>query len=114
MLEQAIRTLISDEVRRVLDDLLPQLLRASAPPLPTTPAADRHLTFAQAAALAGVSVATINRWIRSGQLKQYGTGRLARVSHAELLRFREMQVRPASGDSAIEKKAQELLRGGPA
>jgi len=45
---------------------------------------DEFMTVAQAAAFAGVSRATVRKWIKAGRLARYGDDRIVRLKKSDL------------------------------
>lgn len=75
-IDLAIRSLLRDVVREVVrEELTPMSTRAADP---------EFLTYAQAAALVGVSAKTVKQWGYSGRLTTYGHGRIKRVKSEEV------------------------------
>ncbi|MBZ4371507.1 helix-turn-helix domain-containing protein [Corallococcus sp. AS-1-6] len=82
-----------------------------------TPAASRPelLTQADAAALLGVSVSTIRNWLRDRKLTKYGSGKVVRVSRAELLALKASSAEPDAKAPAADADAwaaARMRRGG--
>jgi hypothetical protein len=97
----SVLVLSEEDLRRILREEF----RALRSELPRS-VEDRRVTFAEAAAAAGVSPATIRAWEAAGKIKRYGEGRSARFSLAEVL-----AVVPSSRATVVdpETKADEIL-----
>jgi excisionase family DNA binding protein len=93
VLEQALRDVVSGEVRRVLRAELTALAAPRDEP--------RYLPVAVAAARIGVAPATIRVWINQGKIKRYHAGRVFRV------RWSELQTLLRSGPKKTERTPEE-------
>jgi hypothetical protein len=89
----AIRQAIREELRAVLADL------------PHAPE-DRRVAATEAAAAAGVSLATLKQWAADGKVRRYGEGRTQRFSLAEV---RALAPQP-SADVTPGQRAEEIFR----
>jgi len=83
-LEETVRTLIREEVQRVLREELPGLL---ADLRPDSHAGDEYLSVQKAAAVAEVHADTIRGWIKSGRLPEHRAGRELRILRGDLQRL---------------------------
>jgi hypothetical protein len=89
----AIRQAIREELRAVLADL-------------PRPSEDRRVTGTEAAAAAGVSLATLRQWAADGKVRRYGEGRNQRFALSEVL-----AVAPQpSADMSPGQRAEEIFR----
>jgi hypothetical protein len=101
--DDCLRQLIEEAVRRVIRAEVPAILEARV----ATPTADL-LTIRQAAAHAAVSVNTLRRWITTCGLPTVGRDRTVRVRSADLDRFlREDRPRAALDP---EQHAADILK----
>lgn len=66
-------------IRAMLKDVVREVMREEGLASKPSQVANEFLTYAEAAELAHVSVATIKRWVRLGRLKALGEGRVRRV-----------------------------------
>jgi len=96
MIDDALRTMIEDAVRRVLREELAR-----------EPDRDRYLTVKQAADHAAVSADTIRTWLAAGRLTRYRAGRCVRVKLSELERALQ-----GEDEASPEAEALHLLHGG--
>ena len=92
-IEDVLRELLREVVRDELKPLVESLEGIATPrPLPSSAP---YLSTEEAAALVGVRVETIRRWISSGQLPGHRAGRLTRVRRDQLEDF--LTKKPAHG-----------------
>jgi hypothetical protein len=100
--EEALRTLIADEVRRAIrEDGGTRIVDGSA--------RDEYLPVAGAARIAPVAPATIRTWIGAGRLGRYHASRELRVRRAELERL--LRTVPATAnDTTPEQGADRFLQ----
>lgn len=105
-LELALKNLLRDAVR--------EAVREELGATPRGPSAE-FLTYGEAARHVHVSVATIKRWVRTGRLPAFGTGRVKRVKAFEVeqcLRGQPAPRRPkATGDERVVS-ILDSLKGG--
>ena len=103
----SIETAIKDALREVLKEHLNQLKGTVAPAArrPT----DELWPVRKAAAVAGVSPWTVRAWIREGQLRSYGRGRLIRLRRSEVLDFIDGLARVRHEKVDTEQLAREIL-----
>lgn len=69
------------------------------------PANDLYLSTAVAAAFAGVSVYTIRRWVRSGELTRHGAGPRVLVHREELRKLLACEITPIDALLSPEERA---------
>lgn len=91
--ENALRSLIRDEVRAVVREELAKLDLGR-------PVTQEFLSLETAATLTETSVSTIRGWLREGRLRTYHAGRLVRVRRDELEALLSGAGGGASNDSA--------------
>ncbi len=103
-LEQALRSLVREEVRQVVRDELGMLASSQATPRNV---AESYLSVAKAAHVADVAPGTIRAWIRAGRLESRRAGRVLRVGRAELERFMKGELSAASR-AKVTRRADEL------
>lgn len=104
MLTASFEDLLRQIVREELEKVVERLLAAR----PAT-GGDDFLTKTQAAALAAVSPATIDKWKAAG-LKVQGEGRNLRIARADLLAF---IARPRTSENdSVKSKAIALFEKG--
>jgi excisionase family DNA binding protein len=98
--EVALRTLIADEVRRVIRD---ELANAK------TQDPGDYVSVSEAARIASVATDTVRDWISRGKLGRYNAGRVLRVRRTEL---DELLAQPAATRVALtpEDEARAYLR----
>jgi excisionase family DNA binding protein len=107
MVEEAIKTVVSDVVRQVLREELQALQ-------PPPPAEQTLLNLRKASELVGVSVSKLKQWVRSGALTRYGAGRIVRISKAELLaHLAPKPVKHVDKEALNQWAAQHLARRTP-
>jgi excisionase family DNA binding protein len=95
--EDRLRSLVGEEVRRVL--------REEMRPSPTE--AGEYLPVAGAASVAAVTPDTIRVWIGQGRLGRYSAGRELRVKRSELEAF--LRAGTTRTKSSPEEEAQRFL-----
>src|SRR5690349_17081691 len=103
MVEDAIKTVVSEVVRQVLREEL-QALRQ--PP----PAEQNLLSLRKASELFGISASTLKAWLRSGELTRFGKGRIVRISKAQLLEQLEPKPAKRLDSHAMEQLAAKHLQ----
>lgn len=96
-------SLTEADLRRILREELRSLMSAES-----SKSDDRRITYAEAAAAAGVSAATIRSWVAAGKLRAYGQGRGVRFSLSEV---RAVRPEPATAGASAEDWAEQHLRG---
>lgn len=117
-LDNEVRRIVAEEVRRVLVPTLAEIKqvgavlasRAGGPDEVATPLL---LEVGVAAKLMRVRPATIRRWMAKGRLTPYGTARARRVSQRELLAMRpagHATETSGSGDQQIAVRTKEILQ----
>jgi excisionase family DNA binding protein len=105
-LEEVVRFIIRDEVRRaVREEVRAALAEARGAVQPDT----EFLTVKDAASLAQVSTATVRAWVQRGHLPCHRTGRLWRIRKDQLLSFLERGPSPANAALSLEERATRLL-----
>jgi len=89
MFEDAIRTIVREELRPIREALA--TLKA--------PAAEAELmTAAEAAELARCTPETIRAWVRAGKLKRYGANGRLRVRRDEVLKLLQSETKRMTED----------------
>ena len=88
-INQGIRELVSEVVRDELRKLV------AGPP-------DEYLSTTSAAKIAGVTMGTVRRWIKSGRLIEHHAGRVLRVSRADLEKL--MRSTPTRVDNSTPEQ----------
>ena len=101
MIEQALRSMIREEVRAAVDDAL----RTSVPASPT-----ECFTVKEAAAVAKVTEKTIRNWLAAKELTTFHAGRQLRVDRRELASFMATGPKPTTGQMTPEQLAIQHLR----
>lgn len=91
--ENALRSLIRDEVRAVVREELAKLELGR-------PVAQEFLSPETAATLTETSASTIRSWLREGRLRTYHAGRLVRVRRDELEALLSSAGSSAGNDTA--------------
>lgn len=87
-LDETLRTIVREEIRAALREVGG-----------VQPAATELLTITQAAEVANVHRATVQRWLKAGQLQRRGSGRLTRVARSdvmEVLARGQVEAKPAT------------------
>lgn len=104
-IEETIRLVVREEVRSAMRELLAEARAAPA----GNP--DEKLTKAEAAALAGASLSTVQRWISSGELPVEKKNRHIRVRRGDLeaLLTRSHQIVKGS-EADADELADRLIR----
>ena len=101
-LDEVLRTLVRDEVRRVL--------REEALPREREPDhADEFMTVKGAAAMARVSIGTVRSWISKGLIRVYGEGRVLRVRRDEFVAAIQHGHEPHAAPVSPQDAAAALL-----
>jgi excisionase family DNA binding protein len=88
---------LEDMVRRIVRD---ELAKQS----PANDEASGFLSVAEAAAFARVSVYTIRRWVKQGQLKRHDAGSRILVKHDELQRLLESDAPSDSIEDRVKRR----------
>jgi excisionase family DNA binding protein len=101
MIEQALRSMIREEVRAAVD----AALQSSAPTVGT-----ERLTVREAATVAKVSEKTIRNWLAAKQMTTLHAGRQLRVDRGELDRFMATGPKAANGELTPEQLATQRLK----
>jgi hypothetical protein len=101
MFEDAIRTIVREELRPIREAL--ETLRA---PSATT----EMMTANEAAELARRSPETIRAWVRAGKLKRHGVNGRLLVRRDDLLRLLQSEPERVTDDD-LEAMANRILRG---
>jgi len=97
-LEESVRTLVREEMQRVLREELPALVAALRP---AGDPGDQYLSVQKAAEFAEVHPDTIRAWVKEGRISGARAGRELRVLRSALRRFLE------AGDSADDRETPE-------
>jgi len=92
-LEQLIRAIVRDEL-------------AKRDPMPANDATAEYLSVREAAELARVSVYTIRRWVRRGELTKHEAGSRLLVRRDELERFLACDVVTIDSKLSIEERVR--------
>lgn len=115
--EHALRQLFAEELRRVVREELPAIVRKAMQEAGGV-AGDRadslaqadYLTAEQAAAIAGVKPETVRGWVRRGDLPSHHAGRLLRLRRDELTDFLDRRLGPATVAQDDLSHARKLVR----
>ena len=99
-LEEVVERAAERAVERAVRRLLPTLEES-----PTRRGDDDLLKTREAAAIARVTVPTVQEWVRAGKLKRHGTGRIL-ISRAELLAYLS---RPAVNTHTAKSEPPQVL-----
>ena len=102
MIEQALRSMIREELRAVIGELR-EVERAPA-------AHAEPLTVKEAAAIARVTEKTIRNWLAAKELTTFHAGRQLRVDRRELASFMATGPKPTTGEMTPEQLAIQHLR----
>ncbi len=106
MLDDALREIIGEELRRVLREELAargELVRPVA-------SADDFLSIKAAAQVAQVSPGTVRSWVREHHLREYRAGRVVRLRRGELVEFLASGIKPEREPTAREQAISILAR----
>jgi len=101
MFEDAIRTIVREELRPI---------REALATLKGPTAATEMMTATEAAELARRSPETIRAWVRAGKLKRYGANGRLLVQRDELLRLLQSGTQPMT-DGELDAIANRLMGG---
>lgn len=99
-LEEMIRKIVRDE-----------LAKQATPANDDAPAGE-YLSTAEAADLARVSVYTIRRWVRNGELTRHEAGSRVRIRRDELEKLLACEVVPIDSKLSIEERVRRRFGSG--
>jgi excisionase family DNA binding protein len=112
LLDDALRAAIRAELDTLFEEKLKPLLEAR--PIPSTqirPDAPLYVSSAEAARMIGVSLCTVQAWVRQNRLRAYKAGRLLRIRVDDLEAFISRAPRGEVID--LDEAARRImLRGG--
>lgn len=91
-LESVVRNVVREELRTALG--------ASKP--------SEYLSLRDAAVRAGVSAATVRRWVKDGKVQRFGEGRIVRVRWADVEAALSKAEAPAT-EAAVDAKVMSIL-----
>jgi excisionase family DNA binding protein len=110
-LEALLRSIVSDEVRRVLQDELPALLKRSTTSARAQDGAEVYHSVGDAAVIAGVRPETLRTWISAGKLPEHRAGRLLRIRRDELEALMARTAKHSMAEVDLETRARDILAG---
>lgn len=104
--EDALRSIIQEELAALKREILTELRRTQAAATPTA----AYLTTEEAAEIARVTPATIREWVHVGALRERRSGQRLLISASELHAYLAGELLPDE-DLVVERELQRLGLG---
>jgi excisionase family DNA binding protein len=94
--DDAMRAAIRDELNALFEEKIKPLLESHRPPAPVE--VPVYISTADAARRIGVTVATVQSWVRENRLRGHRAGRLLRIKVEDLHEFMNRATPPEDVD----------------